>query len=86
VPLADTPAGHLRRYDERAVISPDGRRIATRDGDSVRLWDTLTGQEVMTLRASGALKGGLAFLADGTQLAAGGADGTVTVWEAPPVP
>jgi WD40 repeat protein len=63
------------------TVSPDGRRIATLDGDLVKLWDMGTGQEVLSLRADDSAQPPLAFLAGGRQLAAGCADGTVTVWE-----
>jgi WD40 repeat protein len=64
-----------------AVVSRDGRRIATGGADgSVRLWD-LRGRMTGELERFGARASALAFSPDGAWLAAGSASGAVRVWQ-----
>ncbi len=54
------------------AFSPDGRRLASANGETVTLWDAATGQKVLTLRGhSGAVKS-VAFSPDGQRLASAG--------------
>src|SRR5262249_53605126 len=65
------------------AFSPDGQRLASAGHDSiVRLWDTTTGQEVLSLRGHLDLVGRVLFSPDGQCLASASADGTVRVWDA----
>jgi WD40 repeat protein len=63
---------------ERAVFSPDGRRVATaRMNGAVSLWDVRTGEQVLTLdtpfrRVGGVTFSALTFSSDGRRLAASG--------------
>jgi tetratricopeptide (TPR) repeat protein len=68
------------------AFSPDGSRIATASFDrTLKLWDTLTGREVFTLRVrTGWLV--LAFSPDGQRIVSGGLDFTARVWDATPLP
>jgi WD40 repeat protein/serine/threonine protein kinase len=64
------------------AFSPDSKRLATTSGDynGVRVLDTQTGQELLTLL--GPTGHGLAYSPDGKRLASGSGYGIVTVWDA----
>ena len=76
------------------TYSPDGRRLVTAAGGTskggerlyseVKLWDALTGQEILTLRGAPAQHSGMAFDRGGRRLAASG-DNVVTIWEGIPL-
>ena len=63
--------------------SPDGKQLATAsDDETVKVWDTSTGREVLTI--AGHKKGAwsVAWSPDGERLAVAGGDTTAQVWEA----
>jgi WD40 repeat protein len=73
------------------AFAPDGRQVATASRDcTVKLWDVVTGEEVLTLRHAEPVWS-LAFSPDGRHLATGSGrlppdattvpDGEVTVWD-----
>jgi len=64
------------------AFSPDGGRLATSAGGSMRLWDAATQQEIGTPMTAG--PGGVyavAFSPDGSMLATAGGDGTARLWD-----
>ena len=82
--VLDTSGGHgvLLRVNHvyGAALSPDGRSVGTDDIDGgVELYDVLSGSHV-TLRRNGSAETWLGFNGDGSELAAGGADGITHVW------
>src|SRR4029453_4826626 len=73
-------AGHVKEVYVVAV-SPDGSRIASAGGDGkAMVWDTATGQLLLTLAGHGGRIGALAFSPDGERLATRGPDKTGKLW------
>ena len=64
------------------AFSPDERRAAYVTGDTIRLCDLKTGDELMTLRGHSGRIGSFAFCRDGNRLVSGGTDDhTIRVWD-----
>lgn len=78
------PRTHPGRPRYGIVFSPDGRRIASTGTDGlVRVYDTSTGLELLTLVASDTRPGHrLAFSPDGARLVCCAADNFVYLWDA----
>jgi WD40 repeat protein len=78
--------GHPDQINALA-FAPDSRTLATASHDrTVRLWDTVSGEERLTLRGHTAAVSAVAFSRDGRALASGSYDKTVRVWDLPPIP
>jgi WD40 repeat protein len=72
----------------KAAIAPDGIRLATTGLDGrVTIWDTITGQQLLSLRGFSGQTTCLVFSPDGSRLAAGGIEGqsaAIRIWDARP--
>jgi WD40 repeat protein len=80
------PALILRGEDgpvETVAFSPDGRRIATghSGSDTIRVWNSTTGDDPLLLRGHDEPVWSLAFSPDGTRLVSASGDGTVRFWD-----
>jgi WD40 repeat protein len=66
----------------RPAFSPDGHRLAAASTDNcVTVWDSATGQEILTCKGHTSRVFGVAFSPDGKHLASAGNDQTVRIWD-----
>jgi len=67
---------------EDVSFSPDGKRIISGGyGDTIKVWDAVTGKELMTLRGHDDWVWSVAFSPDGKRIISGSADSTIKVWD-----
>jgi WD40 repeat protein/serine/threonine protein kinase len=64
------------------AFSPDGKRIVGDLEDALKVWDAVTGEELLTLRGHTGRVTSVAFSPDGKRIVSAGRDATVRVWEA----
>jgi hypothetical protein len=74
-------SGKPAPWGEQILFSPDGRLLASSDGDAVHLWEVATGKEICTFRGHRGQIQSLAFSANGRRLASGSPDSTVLLWD-----
>jgi len=63
------------------AVSPDGSRFVAGSGGPIKVYDTATMTEVITMHGHGFQVLSVAFNSDGTRLVSGSADGTAKVWD-----
>ena len=68
---------------QRIAFSPDGKRIAVAAGDGINVWDTVTGNQLLSYsgHGTGVRSSGIAFSPDGKWIATSGNDATIKVWD-----
>ena len=75
-----TLKGHAREIVSIA-IAPDGKTLASRGSDAVKVWDLAEGSEVSSLPSDGSDFGSVAFSPDGKTLAADRVGVGAVAWE-----
>lgn len=71
------------RANSRIVFSPDGKAILSSDADDkLRLWDTVTGKNRLTLPMNAAVDEAFAYSPDGESIASGGPDSIILMRDA----
>jgi len=70
------------------AFSPDGKRLASGGGHffggsnrTIKIWDTVTGKELLTLKGHPRRVQSVAFSPDGKRLASGSFDRTIKLWD-----
>ncbi len=89
LPDANGYGPRLRLFDnahegtvDRVEFSPDGRRVASTGGGTIKVWDVDADKLHATLPSPNVQVLSLAFSPDGRTLASGGSDKLVHIWDA----
>lgn len=76
-------ADNKTRQFNQVVFSPDGKRLASAGQyGTVKVWDSSSGKEILSLKSDPKTAWGVAFSPDGKLIASGNPDGTVKIWNA----
>jgi hypothetical protein len=68
------------------TFSPDSRRIAAGGTDgTIKVWDTESGQQLLTLQGHFENINGVLFSSDGSRIVSASVDKTIRIWDATPV-
>lgn len=76
------PPDTENRYIRAVGFSPDGKKVMSAFGRTVRLWDAQSGNLLRTFVGSPAHVNTAAFSSDGTRIASGSSDGRIIIWDA----
>lgn len=77
-----TLRGH-EQWISSVAYSPDGKRIVSGSGDdTVKVWEALTGKELLSWRTAGKGVTALALSSDGKQIVTGHWDKSIQIWDA----
>jgi len=71
---------------KRLVVRSATTAASGGGGDTVKLWDSQTGEQLLTLTGHTADVDGVAFSPSGDLLASASWDGTIKIWDATPLP
>jgi WD40 repeat protein len=70
------------RHCRVAIFSPDGKRLLTCGGGEVQVWDSVTGQHLLTIGGNRSSFFTAVFSPDGQRIATGDLGGGAEVWDA----
>ncbi|KAF9503714.1 hypothetical protein BS47DRAFT_1309418, partial [Hydnum rufescens UP504] len=69
-------------YVTSFAFSPDGSKLVSASGESVQLWDTMSGSSLSIPRHHTGRVGSIAFSPNGLQMAMGYRDSSIWLWDA----
>ncbi|MEH2013189.1 MAG: trypsin-like peptidase domain-containing protein [Nostoc sp.] len=70
----------LKADSNSVTLSPDGKTSASSAGETIKIWNVATGQEITTLQGHSGTVYSVTFSPDGKTLASGSWDETIKIW------